>query len=122
MGAMQDFRQLTIWKMSIDAAVRLHAAAERLPEREKFGIRTQIERAAASIGANIAEGRMRSTEKDFCRFLNYAAGSTAELEHFLELSVRLGHLPAEVLPKEIPQLQQLRSAIMGLIRTIRADG
>ena len=119
---MQDFRQLTIWKMSLDTAVRLYSAAERLPARENFGIRSQIERAAASIGANIAEGRLRPTEKDFCRFLGYAAGSTAKLEHFLELCVRLGHLPASVLPEEIPQLQQLRAAIMGLIRTIRADG
>jgi four helix bundle protein len=121
MDAMHEFRQLKIWKMSIDTAVRLYAAAERLPARESFGIRTQIERAAASIGANIAEGRLRPSEKDFCRFLSYAVGSTAELEHFLELSVRLGHLPAEVLPEEIPRLQQLRSAITGLIRTIQAD-
>jgi four helix bundle protein len=121
MGAMHEFRQLKIWNMSVDTAVRLYSAAEKLPSRESFGMRSQIERAAASIGANIAEGRLRPTEKDFCRFLGYAAGSTAEIEHFLELSVRLGHLPRSVVAEELPPLQQLRSAIMGLIRTIRAD-
>jgi len=85
---------------------------------DRFELVSQLIRASDSIGANIAEGRHRSTDADFCRFLQYAIGSSAEVEHFLELAVRLEFLPRQVLTDEIPRLRKLRGSLVGLVKTI----
>ena len=116
---MHDFRKLRVWGDSLDVATRIYSVAASLPDRERFGLRSQMERAVASIGANIAEGRLRSTDADFCRFLQYAIGSTAEVEHFLELAVRLDLLRDSLLKDELPPLQKLRGSLVGLVKSIK---
>ena len=116
---MHEFRQLRVWADSIYVAARIYSVARSLPDRERFGLRSQMERAVASIGANIAEGRLRSTDADFSRFLRYAIGSSAEVGHFLELAVRLEFLPTRVLEDELPHLQKLRGSLVGLVKSIR---
>jgi four helix bundle protein len=115
---MHDFRRLRVWEDSIEVAARIYAVARLLPDRERFGLRSQLERAVASIGANIAEGRHRSTDADFSRFLQYAIGSSAEVEHFLELAVRLKFLPQKSVSDEVPALRKLRGSLVGLVKTI----
>ena len=115
---MHDFRKLRVWNDAVRVAVRVYSIARCLPDQERFGLRSQIQRAAASIGANIAEGRLRGSDADFCRFLQYALGSSAEVEHFLELAVRLQLLESQVLTETLPQLTRLRGALIGLIKSI----
>ncbi len=89
---MQDFRKLEIYKESKKIAVEIYAITSKFPQEELFGITSQIRRAAASIGANIAEGCGRGSNRDFLRFLYNSSGSLREVEHFLELSAELGYL------------------------------
>lgn len=77
----------------MDLAVECYRLAKLLPKAEEFRITSQLLRAAASVPANIAEGRVRATRKEYARFISIARGSLAEVETFLLLSVRTGLLP-----------------------------
>jgi len=77
---MINFRTLNIWKDSINIAKKVYHLAELLPLEEKYGLRSQISRAAISIPSNIAEGCSRNSQIDFKRFLEIALGSSYELE------------------------------------------
>jgi four helix bundle protein len=73
-------------------ATEAYRFSRRLPSAERFGLRSQIERAAVSVAANIAEGLGRGSDGDLERFLRIAAGSAAEVEILARLSARLYQL------------------------------
>jgi len=77
----------------MDFAAECYRLAKLMPKAEEFRITSQLLRAAASVPANVAEGWMRSSRKDYARFVSVARGSLAEAETFLLLSVRTGLLP-----------------------------
>jgi four helix bundle protein len=75
-----NFRELKIWKDSMGLVKIVYLTTQKLPENEKFGLISQINRSAVSIPSNIAEGSGRSSEKEFVHFLNIAISSSFELE------------------------------------------
>ena len=77
---MRNFRNLDIWKQGIEIVKLIYNLSERLPSEEKFGLRSQITRAAVSIPSNIAEGASRNSEVEFNRFLEISIGSLFEIE------------------------------------------
>ena len=90
MSAKTSFRDLGVWCRALDLAVEVYRLTDGFPKRETYGLTAQMRNCAASVPANIAEGRGRRGDGDFLRFLHYiAAGSLAELETLLELSRRL---------------------------------
>jgi four helix bundle protein len=90
-----SFQKLDIWKRSIELSVRIYQLTSTFPDTEKFGITNQLRRATNSIGANIAEGTGRKSEKDKARFFQIAFSSLLEVVHFLELSVKLEFIAKE---------------------------
>jgi len=84
-----SFRDLKVWKMGLLIAEKIYIFTRSLPKEEMFGLTAQMRRAAVSIPSNIAEGRGRSTRKDFLQFLHIAQGSANELETQLLLAERL---------------------------------
>lgn len=77
---MKNFKQLKIWQKGFEIATKKYLLTEHFPVQEKFGISSQLTRAAISIPSNIAEGSSRSSEKDYMRFLAIALGSCFEAE------------------------------------------
>ncbi|MFC2175924.1 four helix bundle protein [Bacteroidota bacterium] len=77
---MRNFKTLGVWRKGMDVLKHTYALTATLPNSEKFGLISQMNRAAVSIPSNIAEGASRSTQKDFRRFLEIALGSSFELE------------------------------------------
>jgi len=77
---MRNFKELRIWQKGFDIAVKSYKLTARFPKEEKFGISSQITRAAVSVPSNIAEGSSRSSERDYQRFIETSPGSTYELE------------------------------------------
>lgn len=77
---MRNFRELIIWQEGMKLAQFIYKIANHLPTEEKYGLKSQICRAAVSIPSNIAEGCSRSSEKEFKHFLEIALGSSFELE------------------------------------------
>jgi len=88
---MQRFTDLKVWQRSHSLALAIYRLTKSFPSDEKFGLTSQLRRAAVSIPTNIAEGSKRKHNPEFARFLNIAEGSLAETEYLLLLSKDLGH-------------------------------
>ena len=81
---MRAHRNLDLWQKSVDFVVDVYEVTSTYPADERYGLISQIRRAAASIPANIAEGAARRSDKEFIHFLSNAQGSASEVDtHFL---------------------------------------
>ena len=92
---MQRFTDLKVWQRSHALVLEIYRATAGFPTDERFGLTSQLRRAATSVSTNIAEGSKRQHAPDYARFLNVAEGSLAETEYLLLLSRDLGYLPPE---------------------------
>lgn len=118
---MQDFRKLEIYKEAKKIAVEIYLATSKFPENEFFGMTSQLRRAAASIGANIAEGCGRGSNKDFSRFLYNSAGSLREVEHFLELAKELGYIDDMATTQLLKKLDCLSRMLFLFIQKLKTQ-
>jgi four helix bundle protein len=85
----QNYRDLVVWQKGIELAKLLYPLSAQFPQEEKFGLISQIRRAAVSIPSNIAEGQARHTTGEFVQFISHAEGSVAEVDTQLFLAVEL---------------------------------
>lgn len=88
---IKDYKDLQVWQKAMELAKHVYLLTDRFPSEEKFGLISQMRRAAVSIPSNIAEGQARNTTGEFVQFLSHAEGSAAELDTQLRLAVNLGH-------------------------------
>lgn len=77
---LYSYKELIVWQRAIELATATYQLTDNFPSNEKFGLVSQMRRAAVSVASNIAEGRSRTTRKEFSHFLRIAHGSAAELE------------------------------------------
>jgi len=82
----KSYKNLTVWQKSIELSAVVYTLTGNFPDSEKFGLSSQMSRAAISIASNIAEGSGRGSKKDFCHFLRIALGSANELETQIEIA------------------------------------
>ena len=111
---MQRFTDLKVWQRSQALTLQIYRASAAFPAQERFGLTSQLRRAAVSVPANIAEGSKRDSRTDYARFLNIAEGSLAEAECLLLLARDLGYLPAEVcepLAREADEIARMLHAL-----------
>ena len=92
---MRNFKELKIWQKGFDIAVKSFKLTSTFPREEKYGIVSQITRAAVSISSNIAEGSSRYSEKDYSRFVEISLGSSFELETQLLIAAAVNFGDAE---------------------------
>ncbi|MEI7864485.1 MAG: four helix bundle protein [Chthoniobacterales bacterium] len=74
-----NFEKLDVWQRTVGLAAFIDDITGKFPSEEKFGITSQMRRAAVSVSSNIAEGSSRSSRQDFARFVEFAVGSLYEL-------------------------------------------
>ena len=106
------------WQKGMDLVVLAYKFATTLPASENYGMISQIQRAATSIPANIAEGYGRGSKLDFARFVDIALGSTRELQTHLEICQRLG-IGSQT--DEIDKAEKLAWTLLALRRSLRPD-
>jgi four helix bundle protein len=88
----EGYRDLVVWQKDIELAREIYLLTKNLPSDEKFGLVSQMRRAAVSVPSNIAEGQARHTTGEFIQFISYAEGSVAELDTQLTLCQKLNLL------------------------------
>ena len=118
---MADYRRLDVWNAGRRVAVLAYRTTTSLPAEEKFGLTSQIRRAAVSIPANVAEGAGRGSDRDFARFVRIAIGSANELDTLLTLSVDLGLLEESPLEEISIELRDLAVRLRNLATRLDAS-
>ncbi|MCA3700207.1 four helix bundle protein [Brevundimonas sp.] len=88
------YRDLDVWKLAVDWVEAVYRATSNWPSEERFGLTSQLRRAAVSVASNIAEGAARRSTGEFLQFIGMARGSLAEAETQLLIASRLGYLDA----------------------------
>ena len=108
------YRDLVVWQRGIAVAKLVYALTKAFPADEKFGLISQMRRAAVSISSNIAEGQARHTTGEFIQSISHAEGSVAELGTQLHLAVELGFATDQQAAACFELLGELRRMLNGL--------
>src|SRR5580658_2279131 len=106
----RHYKDLLVWQKGMNLAKLVYKLTVRFPSEERYGLTSQMRRAAVSVPSNIAEGQARRGTNEFLQFLSIAEGSLAELDTQLSLSVELGfaqQVDVECSLKEIDELQKM---------------
>src|SRR4051812_11035745 len=115
----QSYKQLNVWKKSIDLVEDFYTATDSFPRHELFGIVSQMRRAAVSIPSNIAEGQAHHSHRDFIRFLRQSRGSLAELETQLIIAVRRQYITNEYGRALFRKADEIDKMLSGLISSLQ---
>lgn len=116
-GKIKQFEDLLVWQKSHSLVLNIYKITKQFPYEEKFGLVSQMRRAAVSIAANIVEGFRKRSQRDKINFYNIAQGSSDELRYYIKLASDLGYLDGK--EKEIDkQLDEVGKMLSGLVVSI----
>lgn len=118
---IHSFRDLDVWRKSMDLVKAVYLFTNTLPKTEMFGLTSQIRRAAVSVPSNIAEGKQRRTVNEYVYFLGIAYGSTAELETQLILVKDLFVVDKESYLKIISGLAEVQKMLNVLMSRLKPN-
>ncbi len=111
---MFRFEKLEVWQRAIAFADRVYEVTRAFPGDERFGLTSQMRRAAVSISSNIAEGSGRSSDKDFAHFVEIAYGSLMEVVSQGRIAMRQSFLPTEAHDELYQHAEELARMLSGL--------
>ena len=119
---VQSFRDLAVWKKSIQMAVAVYRLTQDFPREELYGLTGQMRRAAVSIPSNIAEGHGRLGTNEYRQFLGVARGSSFELQTQLEIARALGKGDPKLLDEAEGLSHEVGKMIFGVLTAIKNKG
>ena len=117
---IETFKDLRVWSSAHQLTLEIYKSTENFPKKEIFGVISQIRRSSVSVGANIAEGRKKST-KDFIRFLEIAQGFLEETKYYLLLSFELNYLVQEKFDQLSGLADDTGKMLSGLINKLKLN-
>ena len=115
---VKTYQDLQIYRQSLELAKAVYSLTKVFPKDETFGMRDQIRRAVASVGANIAEGFGRFHYKDKLVFFYNARGSLYETQHFLELASMVGYISQEKKQELLDLSKDLSVRLSNFIKSV----
>ena len=118
---MKDFRELKVWEKSHQLTLEIYKMTVGFPKVEQYGITSQIRRAAASIGLNIAEGCGRGSDADFKRFLYFSLGSATETEYCMQLALDLHYISNDAYVVLNDQINEVKKMLFAFIEKLKKE-
>ena len=112
------YKDLLVWRKGIELVKEIYRITKPFPVDERFGLVSQMRRAAVSIPSNVAEGQARRTTGEFVQFLSQAEGSLAELDTQLILAVELGYRNTTQVASATELVKELKRMLNALRRTL----
>jgi four helix bundle protein len=116
-----DYRNLKAFQLAKELARDIYRLTYIFPDEEKFGLTSQMQRAAVSVASNIAEGSARPTKREFARFAYISLGSARELEFQLEMAHWLKYIQDDRFEKTNNKLDETVRTLQGFIRYLRDE-
>ena len=116
---VSSYRDLMVWQRAMDFVVGCYRISEGFPKKETYGLGSQLQRAAVSLPANIAEGHGRQSTKEYLHHLSIAYGSLLEAETHLQIAVRLGYVESEAVRGLFDQASELGRMLNGLMTSLK---
>ena len=114
MSEVKSYHDLLVWQKGIALVKRVYELTRTFPDSEKFGLVSQMRRAAVSIPSNIAEGQARHTTGGFIQFIAIAEGSVAELDTQLLIAIELGYCKSDQVQDVFGLILELRRMLSSL--------
>ena len=115
---MRSFKELKVWEKGHNLTLDIYRSTRDFPDSERFGLVSQMRRAATSIPTNIAEGCGRKSDRELARFMTIAAGSASELEYQCLLARDLGYLEPDIWEMLNELIIETRKMLYAFIRRI----
>ena len=115
-----SYRDLEVWKKSLELVEEIYKLTEQFPKNETYGLSSQMQRAVVAIPSNIAEGQRRGHPKEFLQFLYISYGSGAELETQIEICKRLHKMEGLSYTRSESLLDEVMKMLNGLIGSVKA--
>jgi four helix bundle protein len=113
------YQDLLVWQKGIALVKQIYEITRNFPGDEKFGLISQMRRAAVSIPSNIAEGQARHTRGEFIQFISHAEGSNAELNTQLIIAIQLGYCTQSEVQNAFELMSELRKMLNALRRQLQ---
>ena len=114
--SVRSFRD--VWQMGMDLVDAAYTLTRTFPEQERYGLTSQIRRAAVSVPSNIAEGHTRQHRKGYTNYLSMARASLAELDTQLEITARLKYVTADAVAPVQQQIESLGKQLRALLNAL----
>ncbi len=115
---VKSAEELDVYKLAHEVTLTLYKITQDFPNDEKFGLISQIRKAASSINANLLEGSYRINTKEFRQFCGIARGSAGELKYYLLLAKDLGYIASEDYNTIKNHIETITKMLYGLIKTL----
>ena len=116
---MHNYKQLTVWQNAVELSVLVYQITKEFPAEEKFGLVSQIRRAAVSVASNIAEGAGRNSDGEFVQFLGIATGSLNELETQVIIANKLGFISENIVNTATQKIFEVQNKIHKLKTSLK---
>jgi four helix bundle protein len=118
--SVKSFHDLFVWQKAMDMVVSLYQSTRSFPADERFGLTSQLRRAAVSVPSNIAEGHCRNSTQQFLNSISIAQGSLGELETQIILSFRLNYLNADQQTSLLGPTHEIGRLLHGLSNSLNS--
>lgn len=115
---LKNYKELKVWQRAYKLSLEIYRVTKSFPNDEKYGLTSQMRRAAVSVPSNIAEGYGRKTIPEYTRSLYVAYGSNCELETQILISGDLSYIKAEEMTKLQNDIEEVERMLKALIKSL----
>jgi len=116
---MKTYRELIVWNKAMELVTNIYRVTEAFPEKEIYGLISQMRRCAVSIPSNIAEGYGRNSTQEYIRFLQISVGSLYEIQTQAEIAFNLRYLDKKLFENVYESTREIERMLSSLIKKLK---